>query len=212
MTQQPTHNREPILARVPIAELRPTQITVGMREVTEKRQKWRQHAGHDGGKFLGQHMIPVLLGPKGRHYVIDHHHLARALEDEGVKDILVTVVADLRALHRASFWVVLDSRGWCHPYDADGRRRDFDDIPATISDLVDDPYRSLAGELRLAGGFAKDTTPFSEFLWADFLRRRIKPKQVKADFTVAMATALELAQTKDADYLPGWCGPSREAA
>jgi hypothetical protein len=24
-------------------------------------------------------MIPVILGPKGRHYVIDHHHLARAL-------------------------------------------------------------------------------------------------------------------------------------
>ena len=212
MTQQPIHNREPILAPVPIAALRPTQITVGMREVAEKRQRWREHAGRDGGKFLGRHMIPVLLGPKGRHYVIDHHHLARALEDEGVKDILVTVVADLRALHRESFWVVLDSRGCCHPYDADGRRRDFADIPAAISDLVDDPYRSLAGELRLAGGFAKDTTPFSEFLWADFLRRRIKPKRVKADFTSALATALELAKTKDADYLPGWCGPSRESA
>ena len=32
MTQQPIHNREPILTPVPIAELRPTQITVGMRE------------------------------------------------------------------------------------------------------------------------------------------------------------------------------------
>jgi hypothetical protein len=43
-------------------------------------------------------MIPVLLGPKQRHYVIDHHHLALALEEEGVKNILVTVVADLHAL------------------------------------------------------------------------------------------------------------------
>ncbi|MEI9890255.1 MAG: ParB-like protein [Caulobacteraceae bacterium] len=38
-----------------------------------------------GGKFLGHHLIPVLLGPKGRPYVIDHHHLARALAEEGVK-------------------------------------------------------------------------------------------------------------------------------
>jgi hypothetical protein len=28
--------------------------------------------------------------------------------------------------------------------------------------LQDDPFRSLAGELRRAGGFAKDTTPYSE--------------------------------------------------
>jgi hypothetical protein len=211
MTQQPIHNREPVLVSVPIAELRPTQITVGMREVAEKRQRWRERADRDGGEFLGRHMIPVLLGPKRRHYVIDHHHLARALEEEGIRNILVTVVADLHVLQKSSFWVVLDNRGWCHPYDANGRRRDFDDIPTTISKLVDDPYRSLAGELRLAGGFAKDTTPFSEFIWADFLRRRIKPQDVKADFAAALAKALELARTKDADYLPGWCGPAMKS-
>lgn len=209
MTQQAIHSREPVLTPVPIALLRPTQITIGMREVAEKRQQWRERADRDGREFLGRHMIPVLLGPKRRHYVIDHHHMVRALEEEGVKNILVTVVADLHGLQKSSFWVVLDHHGWCHPYDANGRRRDFDDIPATISDLVDDPYRSLAGELRLAGGFAKDTTPFSEFIWADFLRSRIKPKDVRADFAAALATALELARSKDADYLPGWCGPSK---
>ena len=133
MTQQPIHNREPILTPVPIAGLRPTQITVGMREVTEKRRQWRERVDRDGGEFLGRHMIPVLLGPKRRHYVIDHHHLARALEEEGIKNILVTIVADLHALQKSSFWVVLDHRGWCHPYDASGRRRDFDDpILSTI--------------------------------------------------------------------------------
>ena len=209
MTEQPIHSREPILTPVPISELRPTQITVGMHEVAEKRRQWRERADRDGGEFLGRHMIPVILGPKRRHYVIDHHHLARALEDEGVRNIFVTVVADLHMLPKSSFWVVLDNRGWCHPYDASGRRRDFDTIPPTIAALADDPYRSLAGELRLAGGYAKDTTPFSEFIWADFLRRRITPKQVKTDFPAALAAALALARTKDADYLPGWCGPAR---
>ncbi len=52
-----------------------------------------------------------------------------------------------------------------------------------------------------------DVTPFSEFLWADFLRRRIKRKAVDKDFETALATALKLAKEMDANYLPGWCGP-----
>jgi hypothetical protein len=73
--------------------------------------------------------------------------------------------------------------------------------------LTDDPFRSLAGELRRVGGYAKDTTPFSEFLWADFLRRRIKPKAVEKDFSATLERALALAKSPEADYLPGWCGP-----
>jgi hypothetical protein len=76
-----------------------------------------------------------------------------------------------------------------------------------VADLVDDPFRSLAGELRRAGGFAKDTTPFSEFLWADFFRRRVKRKLVENDFAHAIETALQLARSDEADFLPGWCGP-----
>jgi hypothetical protein len=65
----------------------------------------------------------------------------------------------------------------------------------------------LAGELRRAGGFAKDTTPFSEFLWADFLRRRVKRETVEVHFEQALEKAKELAKGEDASYLPGWCGP-----
>jgi hypothetical protein len=199
--------REPSVTPIPILSLRPTQMTVGFREVDEKRQAWRERSAEKGSAYLGHHMIPVILGPKGRHYVTDHHHMARAMHDEGVKDVLVNVIADLRGLDKDSFWVVLDCRDWCHPYDADGVRQDFDAIPTSIVDLVDDPFRSLAGELRRAGGFAKDVTPFSEFLWADFLRRRIKRKAVDKDFESALKDALTLAKSMDAGYLPGWCGP-----
>lgn len=199
--------REPVLSPVPIADLRPTQMTVGFREVEEKRKAWRERSGKKESLYLGSHMIPVVAGPKGRLYVTDHHHMARAMHEEGVKDILVNVISDLSALEKDSFWVVMDCRGWCHPYDADGVRKDFSDIPASIADLVDDPFRSLAGELRRAGGFAKDVTPFSEFLWADFLRRRMKRKVVETDFETAIEAALKLAKGRDANYLPGWCGP-----
>jgi hypothetical protein len=199
--------REPILHPVPILSLRPTQITVGMREVEAKREAWRAKQGKKSGEFLGSHMIPVIRGPKDRLYVIDHHHLARALHDEGVEEVLVTISADLRKLEADAFWFVLDNHNWMHPYDAKGRRRDPSALPRTVAALKDDPFRSLAGELRRIGGFAKDTTPFSEFLWADFLRRRLKVKHINADFNQALQTAYDLAKSTDADYLPGWCGP-----
>ena len=72
-----------------------------MREVKAKRKHWRDERTKRDEytkkveEFLGKHMIPVILGPKGRYYVIDHHHLARALHEEGVKDVAVTVIANL---------------------------------------------------------------------------------------------------------------------
>jgi hypothetical protein len=204
------NTREPVLQPIPILSLRPTQMTVGMREVEEKRKRWSKHKKKKEGKRLGEHMIPVVLGPDQRHYVIDHHHLALALHRDGVKDILVTVVADLTMVDRDAFWGVLDNKRWVYPYDAKGERRHFKDIPKTVVDLKDDPYRSLAGELRRVGGFAKDTTPFSEFLWADFLRRRISRKSVESNFEKALEKALGVARGKDAVYLPGWCGPASD--
>jgi len=199
--------RDPILTPVSITDLRPTQISVGLYEVKEKRKRLRNRDPQRIGNFLGDHMIPVILGPKKRHYVIDHHHLALSLHGEGIKKVLVTVVADLSELDSDDFWLVLDHHSWVHPYDENGRRRDFSKIPKSIDKLRDDPFRSLAGELRRIGGFAKDTTPFSEFLWADFLRRRMKRKAVQRDFHSALKQAMKLAKSLDARYLPGWCGP-----
>ncbi len=200
--------RDPVLTPVRIESLRPTQITVGMREVRDKRKGLRKRAVRKIGRFLGNHMIPVILGPNDRHYIIDHHHLALALLREGITQVLVTVIANLSMLEPDQFWIVLDHHSWVHPYDEDGRRVNFAHIPKRVDQLKDDPFRSLAGELRRAGGFAKDTTPFSEFLWADFLRRRLHRQRVEKDFSAAVRQAMQLAKTQDAHYLPGWCGPS----
>lgn len=204
------HNtREPRLHPIPIGDLRPTQMTVGYREVKEKRKHFREHGSKKKqDELIGRHTIPVVQGPDKRYYVVDHHHLARALHDEGVEDILVTVIGDLTMVDKDAFWGVMDNKRWVYPYDADGERRHFKDLPKEIADLKDDPFRSLAGELRRAGGFAKDTTPFSEFLWADFLRRKMSRKGVDDDFDQAMKKAMEFAKSQDAIYLPGWCGPA----
>src|SRR6516165_10402055 len=103
--------REPIVHPIPILSLRPTQMTVGMREVKEKRKRWREHKSKKKQEeLLGKHMIPVVLGPDGKYYVVDHHHLARALHDEGVKDVLVTIIGDLSMVQRDAFWGVMDNK------------------------------------------------------------------------------------------------------
>ena len=202
--------RDPSLVSVPIEELRPTQITVGFLEVAEKRRHWASLPEEKREHFIASHMVPVLLGPKGRRYVTDHHHLVLALHREGAKRVAVTVIKDLSTLDKDAFWVFVDNRALCHPYNDQGVRVDFKDIPKSIDGLVDDPFRSLAGALRRAGGYAKDTTPFAEFLWADFLRRRIKRKAVEADFGAAVVDALSLAKSSAAKFLPGWCGASSD--
>lgn len=201
--------REPILKTVKIGDLRPTQITVGYREVETMRANWRALSARSGSQFLGRHMIPVVQGLKDRDYVIDHHHLCRALHEEGQREVLVTVIAHLSRLEPKEFWFMMDNRGWTHPFDEHGKRRHHRDLPKSIAGLCDDPFRSLAGELRRSGGFAKDTTPFSEFLWADFLRHRIERDDVTGNFGHALKRALKLAKSIEADHLPGWCGPVR---
>ena len=118
------NTRDPILKPIPIPSLRPTQMTVGLREVKEKRERWREHKSEKKrAELLGKHMIPVVLGPDEHHYVVDHHHLARALHDEGVEHVLVTVIGDLTMVEREAFWTVMDHKRWAYPYDAKGERR-----------------------------------------------------------------------------------------
>lgn len=199
---------DPKVHPVDIDKLHPTQMTVGFREVDRKRAEWREHMKHDGPDYLGQHMIPVVIGPKEKPYVVDHHHLVRALQKEGVDNILVNICADLSNLEGEEFWSVMDHNSWCHPFDENGRRHPVADIPKSIDDMVDDVYRSLAGQLRRIGGFAKSHELYSEFLWADFLRRRIPLKSVEDDFQAALSTANGLARQSLASHLPGWCGPA----
>ena len=81
--------------------------------------------------------------------------------------------------------------------------------------MRDDPYRSLAGCVRNAGGYAKDTQPYAEFLWADFFRSRIAVAEIQASrkghlVPEVVTRAVEIASDDAARYLPGWAGPAKE--
>lgn len=187
-----------------LMDLVPTQMTVGLREVNLKRLRWRERSSGEATNFLNKLRIPVVLGPNARIYLIDRHHLTLALYDEGIRELNVSVFADFSRFSLGEFWTTLERQHWTHPFDGEGRQRCYQDMPETIDDLEDDPFRSLAGALKRAGGFAKDRAPFSEFKWADFLRWRIARELVERDFGRALAKAMQLAQTTEAAALPGW--------
>jgi hypothetical protein len=196
----------PLPIGVPVADLRPTQMTCGYREVEIKRRQWRDADHDEKARLLRRHVVPAVVGPKGRLYIVDHHHFTRALLEEKAPLVAVYTVADLQHLDKDEFWIFLDNSDWCHAYDARGERRPLSEIPKSLGQLADDPFRSLVGELIRAGGCAKSPAPFFQFLWADFLRRRIKPALVEKDFAAALVKALALAKGGDARSLPGWCG------
>ena len=189
---------------VPLADLVPTQMTVGMREVYFKRMRWRERSRSEVATFLNKLRIPVVLGPNARHYLIDRHHTVLALHNEGIRELAISVVANLNRLSLNEFWTSLDRQNWTHPFDDKGMRRCYNDMPGMIDDLQDDPFRSLAGAVKRAGGYAKHEAPFSEFRWADFLRSRIPQELVERDFGRTLAIAMHLAQGTDAAALPGW--------
>ena len=179
--------------RIAIRDLHPTQMTVGYREIVERRRRWRAALAKGEDPFRSL-IIPVVLGPGSRSYILDGHHGLCALAAEGVADVRVCTVADLGALEWVGFWRMLDRRGWCRPRDGDGQRQDYSYIPTTIDGLADDPYRSLARALRRAGGYAKKNTPFSDFAWADFLRSRVPRNLIDGDFEAAVRKASALAE------------------
>jgi hypothetical protein len=190
-----------------VHELRPTQGAVGYCEVIQKQEEWKQLDPKERKKLISQHWFPAVLGPGHQYFIVDHHHLGLALHHEGAEQVNLTVLKDLSWLEQDVFWKIMEFHQWVHPYDEHGKRIGFDQIPKSIADLKDDLYRGLAGEVRKSGAFAKDVTPFSEFLWADYYRTQLPVKSLQKDWEATLTLACHLAKLPEARYLPGWCGP-----
>ena len=186
--------------------LRPTQMTLGMREVTRRRDQIKQLSSKELEAYLADRVVPCVIGPGKSLYLIDRHHMCRALLDANLDTVMCEVVSDVTGLGEEEFWRFMDLRGWVHPFDRDGKRCAVEAVPGRVADLVDDPYRALAGFLRRDSGFKKADTPFEEFIWADYLRHRVAVDLVQSDFEKAGTQALKLARSRAARHLPGWHG------
>jgi hypothetical protein len=154
--------------------------------------------------FMKEHPMPAVVGPQGKLYITDHHHLGRAALEAGVPTGCFLVEDDLSQCTLESFWKEMNESLWVHPLDENGVRHCYSSIPDSLGKLVDDIYRSLAGYVRDAAGFDKTPTAFAEFIWADFFRRNIAIETVRSDFQTAVQAGISLAQSKWAKNIPGY--------
>jgi hypothetical protein len=129
-----------------IDQLRPTQMAVGYEEVSLKRKEWRERSATAAKRFLHDHRFPAVRGPNKRYYIVDHHHLGRALLEEKVGLAYIAVVHDLSHLDRDEFWIVMEHYQLVHPYDEKGRRRNISDMLRCTGTSARDPLRSASGK------------------------------------------------------------------
>ena len=203
-------SQENEICKCEILELHPTQFSIGMREVDRKAKKIHDLKQDDDSlkEFKKENPEPTVIGPGGELFIIDHHHLARALADENVKKTYCKIVANFSNLGRRDFWKKMESSSWVYLYDQTGHGpRSYLDLPVTVKGLRDDPYRSLAGAVREADGYKKSNIPFTEFKWANFFRSRITIKGHSDNhFKEAVEEAIKLAKSTQARGLPGYIG------
>ena len=199
---------------ISLKDLLPTQFNVGLAEVAKKQKVISDLNEGDRKDYLRDHPIPIVIGPHGKFYATDHHHLAVALFFLHIKQAYGKIIKNWSDETEDNFWKkMVDAK---EPNDAhyvwlfdlgEGPKKPKD-LPQSISELSkkDDPYRSFAEEVRDAGGYSKkdlESVFFVEFKWADFFRTRVEigPK--------ALAKALELAHSDAASKLPGFIRTKR---
>src|ERR1700730_1293126 len=100
------------LHEVEIHRLRPTQITVGLIEVHDKRARLEALKRHEQHEFLAAHPIPAVWGPEDKLYITDHHHLARAASEAGIETGFFCVEADFSKRECGGFWRAVVAACW----------------------------------------------------------------------------------------------------
>ena len=194
-----------------ILDLKPMQIAAGMYEVQDKAQALRALKGKDLDKWLRDKSVPFIEDYKGRKRPVDHHHEARAAWEAGLDQAYARRYFDaelhrrIKALSRDEYYAVTRAMGLFYDRDQFGvGPHDPNHLPEDVRGLADDPYRSVAWQVRKRGGYDKSSVPFAEFQWAQFFRERVKIYPTRADFEKAVAEAMRIVHDRAARSLPGY--------
>lgn len=150
------------LIKVELEKLRPTQIACGWQEVEAKEWEIINIKRDKLEIFLKKNEIPVVAGPNEKMYLVDRHHMGIALLhladrwdwEEKTTDnknpyshCFVKIIADYSKvnINKNDFYKKLEEDGMLHPFNERGIRVNINDIPISLSDVRNDPYRALAG-------------------------------------------------------------------
>lgn len=222
------------LCRISADEIYPTQFSVGSRAVAckaeDKIDKKKRKALKE---YLLARFLPTVLGPRGRFYITDHHHLSTGVFRADIphknKVLYACITADQSMVERESaLWQYLGEHQEVWLFDNEGHPITGSDLPLGLEYMADDPYRTVSRWVRDSCGYVKEgndclsaytdeqiarygapaKADFMEFLWANFFRDNgvpsVSSQHTKEELEAVLSQALELAKSAKAQDLPGF--------
>jgi hypothetical protein len=196
--------------KLDILLLKPTQFSVGIREVDLKIERLKKMTNKEREKFLRARAIPIVVAANEQIFIVDHHHLTRAAWQLGIEKLPVEWVDDYSKLKEKKLWKSMSKKHQVHLLDQFGNGPHAPlRLPEDIRGMADDPYRSLAWAVRREGGYEKSGEFFAEFKWAEFLRKRIVIEHGDLGFERAVRRALKICKSEKCHKMPGFLGGGR---
>jgi hypothetical protein len=196
---------------IKIDDLRPTQYSLGMLSIDSKVSEIEKaYLKGKFNKYLKSKIAPAIIGPDNNYYITDRHHtsfaITKAAIPEEYKVLKIKVLHNWSNLSFEEFEKKMIENKYVWLKDENHTERDFKGLPKSISDLTDDPYRSLAWKVRKAGGFQKVKVSYLEFYWGIFFKESgIRLSNSSPDeVATVLEVAINLAYSKKASHLPGF--------
>lgn len=197
------------LLEVAVAELRPTQMCVGLAEVQHRVRDFTGEPLKQRRSYLRRKPVPLVLNGAGHLWMVDRHHRLRALlQVDGGATAFGYVVLELATRDDHLTLQELQQRGWLYLYN---RRGDGplppEALPQQLTRLQDDAYRSLVWRLKREGYIGgAPLVPFHEFRWGAWLRGCDLPPFHSLYLAPALPAARRLVCSRAAAALEGWRG------
>ncbi|OUR99785.1 hypothetical protein A9Q84_01795 [Halobacteriovorax marinus] len=196
------------LSFIGLNKLHPGQFAIG-KAVIAKKIKEVEKAFKKGKikKYLKKKWAPVVLGPDRMYWLLDRHHTSYSILKSDIpqlhKGLYVELLADWSHLNFNDFKERMISKKYVYLLGVDFEEGDFFDLPKSLVELNDNPFRSLAYYARKKGCFAKVKVPFLEFLWGQFFYD-LGVEIENGNFEAPIKKALKLCHQSSASKLPGY--------
>jgi len=197
------------LLEVPVAQLQPTQLCVGLAEVRHRRGDFAEESAKDRRRYLRGKPVPLVRNASGGLWMLDRHHrLSGLIAVDPDATAFGYVALELDLADRREVLQALLQRGWLYLHDARGQGpQPAERLPTGLHDLQDDPYRSLVWALKREKRIeAAPLIPFHEFRWGAWLRSRSLPPFGSLRLEPALPAARALVCSRAASHLAGWVG------
>ena len=172
----------------------PTQFALGYAEVAARKAKYEGLSEKKRSAKVKDKVAPAVRGPDGAIYITDHHHLARIMIELGKPDIYVNITEDWTGRDVKEFQNYMAAKSKAYLYDENDKLRTFAELPKQISQLKNDPYRSLVYFAQKKDCVPDSGAVYSEFKWAHFFRKHIEKSLIVSDMGKAVREACTWAK------------------